>query len=186
MPIPSRIKAVARALDPKCWSSYSGRTILAKRFMEARRACALEAAIKYCEDLTRRVGLRSANSILDQHDKLIERWSGADWTPPLEKTMPTNCNPWPGFKAKIFIHIATCPHYTFLQTLAPASSEARLRTRLRSFDGYVAELVADGLVEERHAIDRVYTLTLKGKVFADAMLSLPLPVATEPKWIMPS
>jgi hypothetical protein len=44
--------------------------------------------------------------------------------------------------------------------------------------------MADGLIEPEPPRD-VYRVTAKGKVYADYILSRPLPEPTEPKWIIP-
>ena len=44
-----RVKAVAYALDPECWISYSGKPIAFKRIMEARRTASLSKAEEHVE-----------------------------------------------------------------------------------------------------------------------------------------
>jgi hypothetical protein len=80
------------------------------------------------------------------------------------------------------------PQFDFSETLAPCARPDGERSRAATIRRYRRELFEDGLIDnfQNDPGTTLVQTTPKGRVYVEALLSLPLPVQREPRWTMPS
>lgn len=158
MPYSPRVKQLAYLFDPLCWKSYSGKSADVKRQIDARRSAALDWADENIWRLPAAT-LAGLTSVF-----------GQPWSEPMSP-----------LKLQMMLHF-----YAVCEPFAPEKTRTS-----PAYTQFVRELLRDGLIErptkeqQKKCPGWAYRATEKGRVFVQALLETPMPVAAKPKWVMP-